>query len=326
MRLVGIGLSLALLVSVGCGDDDGGSADTGAGTDGGGGVDTGVDTGTPVDTGVDAGFDAGEDAGVRDECDPFAEPSGCGDGLKCNVVLDIDEEGGVTDVFFGCIDDSSRVGAGVPCSLSVDATPDDDTDDVRGDTCDEGLFCTRFGNDPGDSFLRCKTMCDGETTECGERSYCLGLNGDPFFGTCIESDGCDPVAQDCTGDRACYVFGSTAGNVVGDCYEVDPMDGSDGAIGSACEFFDQCAPGGRCTQVSETAAECFAFCEAMPAMDGGVADAGADAAVADAGADAGTPPMGCTAPDECIALEPDEGGSVLTPTPVGICAEPTPDP
>lgn len=330
MRSIGLGVLGLIVALAGCGDDDGGM-------DAGGrdaGRDTGTDSARPdaarPDTGSagDAGSDAGTgDAGTTGECDPFADPSGCEEGSKCSVVLDVDPDGNVVDVFFGCVDASRSGAEGVPCGFSVDATPDDDTDDRLADTCAEGLFCTSFGNDPGDSVRRCRRICDGETTDCGDRGYCLGLNGDPFFGGCITSDGCDPVAQDCTDDRACYLFATTGGDLVGDCWEWMPMEGSDGMPGNACEFFDQCAPGASCRPISDTARACLSFCEAAAPVDGGV-DAGADAgaasdagAGADAGADAGAS-SGCTAPDECLLLEPAEGGMSLTPVPVGVCAPP----
>lgn len=304
MRFLGL-VGLSCLLGMACGDDSGGT-DSGM-------VDGGADTSTPDtstpdtstpdtstgDTGGDT-TDAGED---RNECDPFAAASECDASEKCTVVLDIDPEGAVIDVFFGCIDGAMRVGEGIPCALNVDATPEDSSDDVRGDNCDEGLFCTRFGNPPGDSFNRCKPMCDGDTTDCGDNGYCLGLNSEPFFGTCKTAEGCDPVLQDCTNDRGCFVFGTTGGDVVGDCWAVDPMEGSDGEVGSDCEFFDQCLPGGSCD--GET---CLAFCEGQVNPDGGMPP---DAGMATCGAGL-----------LCQLLEPPEGGEFLTPSPVGICAPP----
>ncbi len=310
MRLLGLVALSCLLGVAGCGDDDGGTDDAG--------VDSGRDTSTPdtstPDTSMpdtatpDTGMgDAGDDAAVdRSNCNPFAATSDCEADQKCTVVLDIDPEGAVTDVYFGCVDGSMRVGEGVPCALNVDATPDDDEDDARGDNCDEGLFCTRFGNDPGDSFNRCKPMCDGETSDCGDNGYCLGLNGDPFFGTCNTAEDCDPVMQDCDGDEACYVFGTTGGDVVGDCWPVEPMEGSDGEIGSACEFFNECVAGGSCS--GDT---CLAFCQGEVNPDGGMPpDAGMST---------------CGDGLLCQLLEAPEGGMFLTPSPVGICAPPAPE-
>ena len=102
------------------------------------------------------------------------------------------------------------------------------------------------------------------------------------------------------------------------------MEGSDGMPGSSCEFFDECAPGSSCRAISDTERACLTFCAPEATVDGGVPDAGADGgAASDAGVlpDAGAP-TGCMAPDECVLLEPGEGGMFLTPAPVGICAPP----
>ena len=327
MRFLRITLIASLALGLACGDDDGGDVDAGGtdagGVDAGGGTDSGTDSGMPpMDAG---GEDAGTDAGTAQECDPF-EADSCGDGAKCAVALEADEAGDIVDVYFACVEGDRFKGEGVLCSFNQDVTPDDTTDDVIADDCQQGFFCTS-ANRPGPAPLAvCQRMCDGETTDCGEDGICLGANSDPFFGFCQTASNCDPVYQTgCDEGQACYVLGATNGDLVADCFDWEPAEGEDGMEGSACEFLDQCAPGLSCRPTSDTGGACFSFCE----VPGEETDAGT--APPDAGAlpDAGTPEDGgvafsgeCGMDLECLPLEPGDMAEVRTPTMPGICVTP----
>ncbi len=285
---------LALAFGLACGDDDAmtmvdaGGGDTGASD---GGTDAGVDAFTPP-------VDGGTDAGPPPACSPFT-PDSCGPDAKCAVAIEFDADGEFLEVFYECVDGTAWADEGVRCRRS--------DIEVEGriqtqiDNCNQGFFCT--ANDAGRSV--CTQMCESGVTDCGTDGICLLANSEPEFGFCQTAENCDPVQQTgCGMDEACYVLGSTSGDIVGDCFEWTPLEGEDGLSGSPCMFIDQCAPGLRCTDNGDMTASCQEFCDASAEPD--------------------PETFMCTDPDECIAFEPEDGGSVRTPTPPGFCGEPEP--
>lgn len=328
-----LALLLALSGAValgGCGDDggdgDGGGMDAARDS----GSDSGRDAG-PADSGRDTGMDAGMDAGPPGpvpSCDPFSGGAACEEGTKCSVVITADADGMVTDITFGCVDAETSKAEGAPCSRAVDATPDDEEDNVLTDNCAEDLFCWRK---PGESRNVCQTLCAGTTVDCGEGSFCQTLNSDPQFGTCTEAAGCDPVFQTgCEPGESCYVIGGTNGDLLGHCFEFSPPDGGTGMAGEPCEFVNNCAPGTQCTAdmladggLGDTAS-CHVICAAATAADGGVdagpaMDGGLDGGVPDAG-DGGTELTGeCPEGEVCDPASAAEGATIRTPTDPGFC-------
>lgn len=297
-------LILSLATALACGDDDTGmmmGTDSGPGTDTGPmGTDAGTDTG-PM--GTDSGpEDAGTDAGPMQECDPFVAES-CGADAKCAAAFELDMDGEVVEVFYTCIPGTRWVDPGVRCTFG-DIEVEGREGQVRADNCGEGFFCST--NDAGRR--ACIQMCAPGVTDCGTDGVCLLANSEPEFGFCRTASNCDPVLQ--TGcevaegepEQACYVLGATNGDLVADCFEWGPADGEDGMAGSSCMFIDQCAPGLRCSPVSDEAAECLPFC--------------------DASAEPNPDSFMCEAPEECQAFEIEDGAEVRVATPPGICAEP----
>ncbi len=257
-------LICAVALMVGCGDDDTGAEDTG--------TDATVDTGPAPDTSLpdtstpDTG---GEDTSVPEDtnppmetCDPF-ESGSCDEG-KCTLAIARDGEGEFLEAFWACVDDTVAKAEGIPCGRPVDATPDDETDDVRADDCAEGLFC---GQVDGDSITRCIPMCDGESVTCDDGDYCGTANSEPFFGFCETPALCDPVYQvGCDEGDACYTLTNDDGDLISDCFEFSPPEGGTGAAGEECMFINNCMAGTRCTPMDSTGdgeldtATCVPFC------------------------------------------------------------------
>ncbi len=339
MRAKALLLSLGLGLAVsGCGDDDGTDTPTDAGPVDTGAGDTGVDTGTPpADAGMDAGMDAGASTSIE-ECDPYADPTGCGDGEKCAVVIDRNDPEDVV-VLFGCV--PASVGtkpAGLVCGrLAADATPDDETDDVVTDECAEGLFCWQAGTS---SIARCHPLCGDDRVECETDQYCATLNSEPVFGICTDAEGCDPVFQTgCDDGEGCYLVSNTAGDLLGTCFEFAPPDGGTGAPGEGCMFINNCRPGTQCFPEvfpdggTGDTVSCRTLCNAGDPIDAGTG--AADAGVADAGAvdggdvdggdlDAGVPMDAgpvftgeCEGTDECVEIPVE--GTAMVPAIPGVC-------
>lgn len=332
----------ASLVAVGCGDDSGGTGDSGP-------ADSAADTTTPPpDTSVpdtstpppdSSVADAEPDAAVPTGCDPYTADS-CGAEEKCSVAIAFDDAGDVSAITFECVPAGRDKGRAAPCSLSRDVTPDDETDNIVTDDCQQGLFC--FTSETASARV-CRPLCDNDVAPCGDDQFCLGLNDEPFFGVCETADGCDPVFQTgCSGEDACYVIGASNGDLLGTCFAPSPAEGTTGAAGETCMFINSCQAGLGCLPeidgdggaVGDSV--CRPYCDVDPgsAPDGGVADGAAgdaaagDAAAGDAAAgdaavtDAGTPPVftgECPAADVCRAIEPGEGATVQTPTTPGVC-------
>ena len=336
-------VTLVALSGFACGDDDG-TVDTGPGD--ALVLDTGRDVNVP-DTPMPR--DVGTDAGPTYECSPFTS-GGCAEGLKCSVVIDQTDPDDIT-VRYACVSAAMSRPAGAPCAFSVDATPGDASDTAIADTCAEGLFCSNQNGTPAIP-RRCEELCLGGTDDlCSvEGSYCLLANSEPPFGVCRASADCDPVLQTgCGMGEGCIVLANDSGDLIGDCFAFEPMEGSTGEVGSRCQFIDQCLPGGTCLGEGEDR-RCLQLCDASDSTKGGDAgtdagedagtdagedagtDAGTDAGPADAGSDAGPADAGsdagpgftgeCPEALDCVALEAAEGRTALTPTPPGICVTP----
>ncbi len=329
-------VAFVALTGLACGDDDT-TVDTGP--EDASGVDIGRDVDVP-DTPM--ARDTGTDTGPVFECSPFTSGS-CDAGRKCSVVIDRTDPDDVT-IRYACVSAAMTRPAGAPCSFSVDATPDDRADDAIADTCAEGLFCDASSGTAAIPRV-CAPLCLLPDTTCGDGTYCLLANSEPPFGLCNAIAGCDPVLQTgCGAGQSCIVLANDGGDIIGDCFDFEPMEGSTGEVGTRCQFIDQCLPGGFCAGEGEDR-RCLQLCDASDSTKGGDAgtdagedagsdagedagtdagsDAGTDAGPADAGSDAGPGFTGeCPEALDCVALEPAEGRTALTPTPPGICTTP----
>ncbi len=162
--------------------------------------------------------------------------SGCAPGDKCAFVL---EEVASGDGIEACAP-SGPVAVGNPCVAAQEAG--------EADNCVIGAHC----------YLGvCRQMCDGLLVGCDDESSCVGF--DRFtFALCLPN--CSLLAQDCppseTGEpQGCYLTGS--GSV---CAAV--VGGTGKPPGTACEFQNECEPGGGCFSINSAPRTCFTYCDA----------------------------------------------------------------
>jgi len=245
--------TLALAGSLaGCTADKGDTdTDTGPGTTGGSeSATTGSGTDTPPPTTTD---DPTEGSDV--ECDPIAQD--CPAGLKCTAYA---KE--LVDTW-----DANK------------CVPETNTDNVAGDPCEvEGGIATGIDN-CSKGYICLNTDGDGKNGACVEfctaDSTCPNTSGGS--GICIVTNNgalpiclatCDPLAQDCPGQQACY------GDPEGPpfiCFGPDPKDG--GQDGSTCEFTNACLAGLQCNDsatLEGCPADSLGCCTPFCPLDGDV--------------------------------------------------------
>ena len=244
---------LFVVVGVGCGDDDGSVVDSGSIVDGGSDVLTDAappdaDTGSP-------------DTGMRmEDCSPRTSGS-CETG-KCSYVTERSDRlyaGG----YWGCVDDAVAKAEGEPCDFTVDATPENMSDLLVADDCEQGLACfTGMHSD-----LRCQRLCDLDA-DCLDGETC-GLVGDvPVVKICQVFAECEPIYQTgCAPGEGCYTILNEADVLVYICaapFRPTATEGEECDSVNACEVGFDCVAATRDARV----ATCHAYCNAgePPAM------------------------------------------------------------
>ena len=132
-------------------------------------------------------------------------------------------------------------GSGQTCQLTIDGTTSCRTVGSGGNQspcstdsqCAFGHYCSPFSG-------RCHPQCCGDVG-CGTDQVCIGVGTTTDAGLCFGSP-CDPVdGSGCGASASCYIAGNPAGGVLTIC--VPP---GSGALGSACDAIDSCAPGLGC--------------------------------------------------------------------------------
>ncbi len=190
-------LTLAMVLSIGCGDDDGG----------------GVIPGTP-DSGITL---PGADAAVE-SCDTVTQDCEA-ETDKCSVNVEVPATGAVWSTTCRPITGSLELGAMCMRDPSV-GNPG-----VGKDNCAEGLYCTARGNPDGDVTPEarvCRRFCQS-TAGCtggGANFTCMQLttNLTPATGICIDS--CAPLGTGtCVEGAWCTPQSDIQGMTKGECTE-----------------------------------------------------------------------------------------------------------
>ena len=160
---------------------------------------------------------------LPEECDIFEQD--CAEGEKCVPWVDPD---GSYWIGFTCVPVLGDQAVGEPCTLDYADSSDD---------CDASSSCYNFELFNGVSSGVCHAFCTGSEDDpmCTGSDYCVIGNGYPGPALCFEQ--CDPLAQDCPGDRGCYWFEPHFS-----CFFAGEI-----AAGEPCEFFGECEPGSICT-------------------------------------------------------------------------------
>ncbi|MGD8859960.1 MAG: hypothetical protein PVI30_08100 [Myxococcales bacterium] len=230
-------LLAVLIATSGCGDD----ADADAGPD------ASMDGGDDDNGGTIRRRDGQTVSGdAVPECDR-SNPSSCGAGETCKVVIRRAPGEDQFVIYAGCVEQQRARGADAPCEqfggLGDPYEVDGLTDEVYVDPCGEGLYCAPDRGARGS--FRCQTACDTNFgVACtGPGEYCLGQGA--FEEVCVDSDGCDPRDPTSCGEgRGCYLrFNDTGEAVLSVCL---PEPEEPVADGEPCEFLNDCEPGSSC--------------------------------------------------------------------------------
>ncbi len=236
------------------------------------------DAGATVDGAVPVP-DAGEPPDGA--CNPVVQD--CGPGFKCGFVLD-DPMSGLGHT--GCAVDGTAPLGEACTSPTVAGTSD---------TCAAGGSCYQS---------ICREICTTVSDTCSEGS-CVPFN-DIDFDMCLPN--CDPIAQDCPGDDACYLL--TSGSVCAGVF-------MDAQPGEPCTAANGCTAGAGCFGDPGT---CLRYCSLTvcpPQLD----DMGNVVAWCGPEAD---PPCTCAGGAEfsgmeCLATESCQG--IMGNDLIGVCAE-----
>lgn len=159
---------------------------------------------------------------LPEACDVFAQD--CAEGEKC--VPWVDPEGSYW-IGFTCVPVLGQQAIGEPCTFDYADSSDD---------CDANGSCYNLDLFQGVSSGTCHAFCTGSEDDpmCSGSDYCVIGNGYPGPALCFEQ--CDPLAQDCPGERGCYWFEPHFS-----CFAAGEI-----AAGDPCEFLGQCEPGNMC--------------------------------------------------------------------------------
>ncbi len=162
---------------------------------------------------VDASPDDTPDSGTPvGDCNAVSQ-TGCQPGEKCGFILD-DPMSGLGHT--GCAADGTAA-LGEACTNPAAAG--------QSDTCAAGGSCYQG---------TCHGICTTVNDTCAGGTSCVAFN-DIDFDMCLPN--CDPIAQDCPGDDACYLLPS--GSVCAGVF-------MDSQPGEACTAANGCTAGAGC--------------------------------------------------------------------------------
>ena len=178
------------------------------------------------------------DMGETVECDIFAQD--CGPGEKCNAWA---EGGGSSWNATKCVPvDADPDGIGEPCTVEGSG--------VSGiDSCVKGAMCVGIGDDNmGTCIEQC--TCSEENPVCTTQNTTCLISNDGVLVLCLPI--CDPLdVGACGAGDACVSSGEFFICVI-------DASGSEGEVGSNCEFANGCDPGNFCGNNSGVFADCDA--------------------------------------------------------------------
>ncbi len=230
-------LCLALLTSVGCGDDATSTTGSGGGSDGSGGGTTTASTG-----GAGTGGSTLDGPGPGETCDVFAQD--CADPAAPKCTVDFVDPTELPSTCQAALGDAAL---GDLCDRP-DGTPGIDT-------CAPGLFCGLLGQPLSNPQTRaCLEDCN-EPTDCGADEFCFRLGGPAapdarLYGVCTGT--CDPFdASPCPVSLTRCVPALTIAGAIG--WACVPAPAS-AAEGEACMSDLDCGPLLGCDPASQLCA------------------------------------------------------------------------
>jgi hypothetical protein len=216
----------------------------------------------PPSTGVqDAGLDGGTapnkiprtDSGVPSDtavpyCDRF-DTTSCDGDTVCAEVIEVLPDTGDVQIYTGCVEVSDLRGPGDPC------TPWNDrykgvSQEVYYDSCATGYVCSDDPDVRGATTCQpvCQTGAFGDDfVGCESKTaFCAPVGAYQEY--CIESDRCDPTAQQgCDQGEACYLrLTDRADGYLTLCLPV-PESAERIADHDACTYVNDCNLGSSCT-------------------------------------------------------------------------------
>lgn len=110
--------------------------------------------------------------------------------------------------------------------------------------CADGLYCDLWLH------ASCTAICDPDQPDaCPQGAACVQPEAADVLGYCLQGEGCDPLAQDCSNHTACAWIGHGATFCAG---------AGDAGPGEACGPKQLCAPGSDCDFLSGT---CLQDCD-----------------------------------------------------------------
>ncbi len=187
------------------------------------------------------------DGGLGVECDLFTQ--NCPAGEKCTPWAN---DGGGAWNSTRCSPIAEEPGEpGDPCVV--------EGSNVSGiDSCDLGAMCWYV--DPKTNEGRCSALCTGDESNprCDDPSASCTFGADGVLYLCLPT--CDPVAQDCPPEHACYSVSQ-----VFTCVPDGPEEA--GAAGDPCQFINGCEEGTGCVSsdlvpgCERSVGCCTAYCD-----------------------------------------------------------------
>jgi hypothetical protein len=167
------------------------------------------------------------------ECDVFQQD--CPPGQKCAPWAD---DGGNAWNATKCVDVTGDGAPGDPCIAPEG--PLEGSDD-----CALGVFCWEVDDN---NHGTCTALCSGtpSTPTCAPESFCA-ITSESVINLCLTE--CDPLLQDCSGDKLCIPTND---------HFICVLDGSGemGAVNDPCEFANACDQGLICLNTASASAAC----------------------------------------------------------------------
>jgi hypothetical protein len=171
-------------------------------------------------------FIPGTDFGGDGDCSLWAQD--CPRGEKC---MPWANDGGTSWNATRCSPlDPNPAGIGEACTVEGSG--------VSGiDNCDIAAMC--WDVDPETNTGECVAFCEGSEANptCADECTSCFISGEGVLALCFS--GCDPIAQDCDEGDGCYATNDTFTCTV-------DASAEEGAIGTPCEFINDCDPGSAC--------------------------------------------------------------------------------
>ncbi len=241
-------LAIALM-AIGCGDDDGPSADAArdSANDGDARSDAEQDAEVDADATEDAASCEGMPMVAETACSVLEQD--CDDECRPKCTLGPQDDGSYGTVCAAVLGDGAP---GDRCARTPRGSPVDD--------CAAGNLCTFVASS---SIGQCRKLCEA-STQCGSDEFCAlatALNAMPRVGICTPR--CDPTAPECPSGSACGRFNTVEAGASTSCAE--QFEGGTVMEGASCAGGMTCMEGLVCIGTSGGGSVCARPCDEMHA-------------------------------------------------------------